>query len=108
MATATNWQRVVKHIVEHAGITQGKLALKCGVSQQTISNIKKNIRGPGIRVRSVLRSTLVDLNVDPKQFEETISDLMSDSGIKKMLASLERADNIKRAQVVATVLEMLK
>lgn len=108
MTTATNWQKVIKFITEKKGITQGEIARRCNVSQQTISNIKTNARGPGLGLRKDISDILKELEVDIDQFEEDISDLMSDSGIKKMLARLERADNVKRAQVIATVLAMLK
>ncbi len=104
----TNWQGVVKHITEQSGITQGALALRCEVSQQTISNIKNNVRGPGIGVRKELRQVLHELGADESQFEEEITSMMSDPKIKVMLAALERADRVKRAQIVATVMELLK
>lgn len=108
MTTATNWQKVIKFITETKGISQGKIARRCQVSQQTISNIKTNKRGPGLELRKDILDILKELNTDINQFEEDISDLMSSAGMKKMLAGLERVDSVKRAQIITKVLEMLK
>ena len=101
-----NWKLLTNKILDKSGLTQGKLAKACLVTQQAISGVKLGRREPGPQLALKLKEFATDLGIDIAKYE--IPDFLKEPKMVKLLEKLEQLTPIKRTTTVHGFLNQLE
>ena len=58
-----NWAKLIEDLMEIYSLNQSEFAEKCNTTQQSISNITRSVRAPGIKTREKIRSLAVEVGI---------------------------------------------
>ncbi|HBC87058.1 MAG TPA: hypothetical protein DCZ94_08900 [Lentisphaeria bacterium] len=89
-----DWYLLVRDIMELKCMNQQELAAACGISQQSVSLWKNEIRNPGIRTKQKLLAFARKENMDMRRYEsdsarDAIGNWLEGSGAQEMLKLFE-------------------